>query len=374
MRRRVAIILCACAAALVPSCGFEKPEGAEGRCTLVLQAVDTSGVYGEGWRGVANANIEIVGAFYAYKQVFETDEAGRIEIEGLTSGDYYVQASMRDEENDVLLTGQQRMKLRSEAETKDTLFMSFVPLSPIVINELYYAGCNGSTFYYYDQFIELYNSTADTLYMDGIVVCRSQQSDILTQEELETVDFALAYYMYQFPGAWGETHLCPIGPGEYKVLAMDAINHHNYGALCVDLLGADYEFFNAANNDFDNPSVPDIDPVTTMGKEFVMSLGHTGIFIATGEEYTFATYTTNVGETPFVQVPLRTILDAVEVAENPSPTFRRYLTLRIDAGLGGTEMTKYSGRSIERKVPGFDSNNSSFDFVINPAPTPGYSR
>lgn len=143
MRRRVATISCACAAALLASCAVEKPEVVEGRCTLVLQAVDTSGVYGPGWTGAANASIEIVGAFYAYKQVFTADEAGRIEIEGLTSGDYYVQASLRDDENDVLLTGQRRMKLVSETEKKDTLFMSFVPLSPIVINELYYAGCNG---------------------------------------------------------------------------------------------------------------------------------------------------------------------------------------------------------------------------------------
>jgi hypothetical protein len=374
VKRSVEIISCACAAALLASCATEKPEVVEGRCTLVLQAVDTIGVYGPGWTSVANARIEIVSAFYAYKQVFTADETGLIEIEGLTSGDYYIQASMRDDENDVLLTGQRKMKLGSETVAEDTLFMSFVPVSPIVINELYYAGCNGSTFYYYDQFIELYNSTADTLYLDGIVICRSQQSDVLTQEELETVNFALAYYMYQFPGTWGATHRCPIGPGEYKVLAMDAVNHHNFGALCVNLLDADYEFLNAAQNDYDNVAIPDILPVTTMGKEFVMSLGHTGIFIATGESYTFATYTTNVGETPFVQVPLWTILDAVEVAENPSPTFRRYLTLRIDAGLGGTSMTKYSGRSIQRKVPGFDSNNSSFDFEILETPTPGCNR
>jgi hypothetical protein len=372
MKRSLAIVSLACAAALVASCGAEKPEVAEGRAALVLQAVDTSGVYSEGWSGVANASIEISSATSAYRRVFTTDETGRIVIDEISSGTYYIQASMRDDENDVLLTGQRKMKLRSEAEAKDTLFMSFVPLSPIVINELYYCGCNRSNFYFYDQFVELYNSTADTLYLDGIVVCRSQQSDGLF--DIEGADFALAYYMYQFPGTYGATRQCPIGPHEFIVIACDAINHNNYGALCVNLLNADYETFNAAQNDYDNVSVPNLVPVCTTGKDFTLTLTHTGVFIATGEEYTFAEYTTSSGVSPFIQVPLRTILDAVEYSASQSETLRRFLTLRIDAGLGGYGMTSYSGQSIERKVPGFDSNNSSFDFKISGAPTPGYSH
>lgn len=374
MKRFFAITSFACACALMFSCGLDKPDEADGRCVLVLQAVDTSGVLAEDWRSVAGAQVEIVAAETSYKGIFTADDNGRIVLEGLALGDYYIQASMRDEEHDVLLTGQTKRRLKSEAEVKDTLFMSFVPMSPIVLNEIYYCGCSGSTFYYYDQFIELYNSTSDTLYLDGYVVCRSQQSEVLSQQELEAVDFALAYYMYQFPGTRGVTHECPIGPHDFLVLAGDAINHHNYGALCVNLLNADYEFFNAAKNDYDNLSVPNIVPVTTVGNEFVMSLGHTAVFLATGEEYTFTEYTTSSGPSPFVKVPLRTIVDAVECAENTSPTFLRYLTLRLDAGLGGIGMTKYSGRSVERKVPGFDSNNSSFDFVIVGAPTPGYSH
>lgn len=372
MRRRIAIIVFAGAAALVASCGTEKPEVAEGRAALVLQAVDTSGVYGDDWMGVANASIEITSATSAYRRVFITDETGRIEIDELSSGTYYIQASKRDDENDVLLTAQRKMKLHSEAEERDTLFMSFVPVSPIVINELYYCGCNRSNFYFYDQFVELYNSTADTLYLDGIVLCRSQQSDGLF--DIEGADFALAYYMYAFPGSYGVTRQCPIGPHEFVVIACDAINHHNYGALCVNLLGADYETFNASQNDYDNLSVPNLTPVCTTGKDFTLTLTHTGVFMATGEDLTFRDYTTSSGVSPFIEVPLRTILDAVEYSASQSETLRRYLTLRIDAGLGGYGMTSYSGQSIERRVPGFDSNNSSFDFVINQVPTPGYSH
>jgi hypothetical protein len=373
MKRLFAIISCACAGVLVYSCGLDKPDEIDGRCVLVLQAVDTSGVFSEDWTGVAGASVEITSSTFAYKNIFTADEAGRLVIEGLPMGDYYIQASMRDEEHKVLLTGQKKRDLRSEAEVKDTLFMSFVPVSPIVINEIYYAGCNGSSFYFYDQFVELYNSTNDTLYLDGYIVCRSQQSEVLTAAELETVDFALAYYVYQFPGTRGVTRECPIGPGEYLVLASDAVDHHYYGgALCVDLPNADYEVFNALKNDFDNPRVDNLVPITSTGVDFSLNLGHTGVFIATGEEYTFAEYPASPG--PFVQVPLRTILDAVEYSGTQGTTFRRYLTLRIDAGLGGNGLTRYSGQSIERKVPGFDSNNSSFDFENIGAPTPGYSH
>jgi hypothetical protein len=373
MKRLFAIIAVACAGAFVSSCGLDKPDIAEGRCTLVLQAVDTSGVFSEDWAGVANAKVEITSSTFAYKNIFATDDIGRIVLEGLPSGDYYIQASMRNEERNLLLTGQKKKNLRSETAVKDTLFMSGVPMSPLVINEIYYAGCNGSSFYFYDQFVELYNSTNDTLYLDGYIVCRSQQSEVLTAEQLETVDFALAYYVYQFPGSRGVTRECPIGPGEYLVLASDAVDHHFYGgALCVDLTNADYEFFNALKNDYDNPRVPNLVPITNTGVDFSLNLGHTGVFIATGEEYTFAEYPASSG--PFVQVPLRTILDAVEYSGSQGPTFRRYLTLRIDAGLGGNGLTRYSGQSIERKTPGFDSNNSSFDFENLGAPTPGYSH
>ena len=267
MKRSLAIISVACAGALLFSCGLDKPDAADGRSVLVLQAVDTSGVFSEEWTSVANAKVECSERDGQRTRACSPPTmTGKIVIEGLPMGDYYIQASMRDEEHDVLLTGQAKKKLRSEAEVKDTLFMSFVPMSPIVINEIYYAGCNGSSFYYYDQFVELYNSTSDTLYLDGYVICRSQQSDGIF--DIEGADFALAYYMYQFPGTRGVTHQCPIAPKSFLVIACDAINHHNYGALCVNLLGADWEFFNPTQNDYDNLLVPNLLPVSTVGKDF----------------------------------------------------------------------------------------------------------
>lgn len=356
------------------SCGLEKPELADGRNALVLVAVDTSGVFSDEWRPVPHAKVEISSSTAVYKAVLETDEEGRLVLEGIPAGHYYVQASMRDEVNNVLLTGQMEQHLEGASEIDTTLFMSFVPLSPVVINEVYFCGCNGSIFYYYDQYIELYNSTADTIYLDGYFVCRSTQVDYLL--DWEAIDFAVAYYVYKFPGTRGVTKECPIEPHGFLVLASDAVDHSKYGALCVDLSLADYEFFCAYSNDYDNQYVPNLLPVTTQGNEFSYNIAHCALWLATGEEYTFAEhcYTSSSGGvtcSQYVDIPLNTIVDAVEYSANP--TSPRYMTVRLDAALGGVGINRYSGQSMERKVPGFDTNNSAFDFEKT-TPTPGYSH
>lgn len=374
MRARAAVAALASIAMLASSCGGERPGRADGRNVLVLRAIDTSGVYGEGWRGAPNAQVEVSSTTFVYKRVFSTDEEGFLVLEDLPAGEYYLQASLRDEVNRVLLTGQKRREFRGAEEIADTLFMSFVPLSPVVLNEVYFCGCNGAIFYYYDQFIELYNSTADTIYLDGHIMCRSTQVDNIL--DWEAVDFALAYYVYEFPGVRGVTKQCPIAPREYLVLASDAVNHNQYGALCVNLLEADYEFFCAYSSDYDNLAVPNLLPLSTTGNEFSYNIAHCALWLATGEEFTFAEhcYTSSSGGqicSPYVEVPLYTIIDAVEYSANPASP--RYMTIRLDAALGGNGITRYSGRSMERKVPGFDTNNSAFDFETT-TPTPGYSH
>jgi hypothetical protein len=375
MKRSVArYLILACAGALLGSCGIERPDLADGRNVLVLQALDTSGVYGVDTMAVASARIEITSPTFVFKHEYETDDEGRIVIKGLPNADYYIQASKRDEVNNVLLTGQRRQELRSEMQVEDTLFMSFVPMSPIVLNEIYFCGCNAAAFYYYDQFVELYNSTNDTIYLDGYVMCRSTQVDNLM--DWEAVDYAVAYYVYQFPGERGVTRQCPFAPHDFLVIASDAIDHHRYGSLCMDLSNADYEFFNAAANDYDVLTVPNLTPLTTTGNEFSYNIGHCALWLATGEEYEFQEHCYMSGTSqicsPYVHIPLNTILDAVEYSANPGSP--RYMTIRLDAGLGGNGITRYSGWSMERKVPGFDSNNSAFDFENIPRPTPGYSH
>ncbi|MDD4856534.1 MAG: DUF4876 domain-containing protein [Candidatus Krumholzibacteria bacterium] len=376
MKRIVLAAACISMGVALASCGLDKPQHPDGDNVLTLLALDTSGVYGSEWRGVPGAQVEISSTSFKYERVFETDADGSLVLNDLPAGNYMIQAS---EDSAVLLMGQTQEHLKSATEKKDTIYMSFASLSPVVINEIYYTGCNSSSFYFYDQFVELYNTTNDTIYLDGYFMIRGTQvaGEDFLDFDWETADFALGYYVYRFPGTRGVTRLCPIGPKKYLVIAQDAINHSKSGSLCLNLLGADWEFFNQMSSDFDNLSVPNLTQVSTSNNDFTMSLGHCAIWLSTGEEYLFKEhcYVNSSGGTTcstYIEIPYSTIIDAVEYAS--SLDARRYMSTTLDAGLAGVEVIKYSGQSVERKIPGLDSNNSTFDFEVNNSPTPGYSH
>ena len=65
-------------------------------------------------------------------------------------------------------------------------------------------------------------------------------------------------YIFQFPGSPGETNH-PIRPGQFMVLAVDAVDHKALFPGSVDLSRADWEFYNQFSpEDIDNPSVPNL--------------------------------------------------------------------------------------------------------------------
>lgn len=350
------------------SCGRERPCLPDGANSLQLWAVDTSNVDGLGWVPVGDAAVRVSSPSFIFSGEYRTGPDGWTLLEDLPAGTYRISIEKINQEENYVILGHKELSLVYEPSAVDTVLMNYQQSSPLTINEIYYAGCNYSQFYYFDQFVELYNSSADTIWLDGHIVCRSQQTTGVI--DLEAVDYALAYYVYAFPGQTGVTRTCPIAPGEFLVIATDAIDHSRYGARCVDLSSADWEFFAAHGNDYDNPEVPNLLPVTTTGVDFSMNLVHGAIFIATGEEWEFATHWHEGNELNYVHIPLRTIIDGVEYSSNPDA--ERYMTLRIDAGFAGVGNARYSAQSVQRRFPGLDSNNSAFDFVITDRATPGY--
>jgi hypothetical protein len=359
------------ALALLPaSCGRDKPSAPDGQSAITIVAVDTSGVTGEGWVPIAGAEVRMHCTTHDYQEVFLTDDEGRIVVENLPAGRYMIQAEKSNEAENILILGQKERMIVYEPAGLDTVFMKYITASPLVLNEVYYCGCNRSSFYFYDQFIELYNSSNDTLYLDGYIMCRGTQ--ITGMVDFEEVDYAMGYYVYAFPGERGVTKLCPIPPKGFLVIAGDALNHnHPQRPLCVDLENADWEFFNSMKSDYDNPNVRNLEPITTWGVDFTYNLFHAALWLATGEEYVFEYHWDGNKDQLYCHVPLWTIIDGVEYSGNPDS--EKYMTIRVDAGLGGNGMAKYSGLSIERRFPGLDSNNSTFDFEII-SPTPGYQH
>ncbi len=371
MRRRFGIIILFTVSALLFSCGIEKPSSPDGSNTLTLYAVDTSGVDGAGWVPVPGATVKISSTTFSYAETFEADENGLVVIEGMPAATYTIMAEKIMEEENVLILGQLAKTMVYEPEAVDTVFMSYIQASPVVINELYYCGCSAGYFYFFDQFIELYNSSQDTVYLDGYIVCRSTQVEEVLGD-IEAVDYAIAYYVYEFPGTRGVTKQVPLAPKEFMVLAGDAYEHSLVDDACVDLTGADWEFVNPIEFDIDNPAVPNLEPITPWSKDFTMNLAHQAIWLATGENHYFEAHWDGSKMQDYVHIPLGDIVDGVEYASNPDSD--KYLTIRIDAGLGGNGNTKYSAQSIQRRYPGLDSNNSTFDFEIIGPPTPGYQH
>ena len=369
--RKFAIAIAALLAAL-PACIKEMPSDPDGANSIVLYAVDTSQTAGEGWRTIAGATVRVNATTFYLQETCETDGEGKVAIAGLPAGEYIFVAEKTREEENVLILGNMSRTLRHVTGLVDTVFMSYLTASPLVINEVFYCGSDASKYYYYDQFIELYNSSNETIFLDGYIVCRGTQ--ITGMVDFQAIDFALGYYGFAFPGTRGVTELCPIEPGRHLVIACDAIDHSLYSRFGVDLSGADWEFFSPLGNDYDVPGVPNLTTITDNGTDFSMNLNHAAVWIATGEEYWFEDYTDPSSGTvsTYLHIPLWTVVDAVEYSANPESD--KYISREADAGLGGNGMARYTAQSIERRFPGLDSNNSTFDFVIVGPPTPGYQH
>jgi hypothetical protein len=152
------------------------------------------------------------------------------------------------------------------------------------------------------------------------------------------------------------------------VIAADAIDHSVYCSKSIDLSNADWECFNPLGSDYDNPVVPNLVSIhPTKGTDYLINLSHNGVVIASGEEYSFFEYEE---DKIHILLPIHTVIDGVEYAFSSS--VQKELTVRVDAGFAGG-CVKYSGESTERGVLGLDTNDSSFDFITIPDPTPGYS-
>jgi hypothetical protein len=118
----------------------------------------------------------------------------------------------------------------------------------VKINEVYYAGSQGFTME--DQYIELFNAGSSTAYLDGALIMRG----------LDT----MATRVFRFPG-WPGGHQRPINPGQYKVIAQDAVNFiagdlwAAADPYSVDLSHADFEAYTAWEwPPRNNPSVPNL--------------------------------------------------------------------------------------------------------------------
>jgi hypothetical protein len=368
------------------SCIEKMPTQKDGGYTYQSLNIDTLGIFAFdstlGYTPFKNRKITIESQSYfqslgiPMKEYATTDDKGRMHSTNLTNSKYNVYSEPVDtirynpdtgNWDSVKVIISEEIDIASDSEQEYINYTKIV-FPNLVINEIFYCGSDRPSFYFYDQFVELYNASDSTKYLDGMIICRARQS---VHPDLETNDFVQAIYIFQFPGTPLTGREYPIEPGEFICIAGDASDHSQYisNALNLDTVTVQWEFYNPYAGEVDNPAqnVTNILPDRTV--DFLINLSHNAIILADGSDWYYGeNYVSS--EKKYIHIPISTVIDAVEYSSNSESN--KELTRRLDAGFAGVGMSKYSGKSVERRIPGFDTNNSRLDFVILDIPTPGY--
>jgi hypothetical protein len=166
--------------------------------------------------------------------------------------------------------------------------------------------------YYFGGFIEVHNSSFDTLYLDGKILAWSIPWVWGTLDHpecsfwarwLEDPEGIWTHAFWAFPGS-GKSY--PLPPGGNAVVATDAIDHRAVRSDFLDLSGADFEFIGAENADVDNPAVPNMREFPGFSDYGDAILGH-GFYLS-GEIHFFLADPVNPDSLVRDNLPVRTPL------------------------------------------------------------------
>lgn len=366
------------------ACVEDMPSEKDGRFTYQAVVIDTLGIFAVnsqlGYAPFKNREITLESKSYfesdgQEKKFFaKTDNAGKVHFENLALSDYVLYTEIVDTTEISPLTGELdtvkisanvTLEIIENSSGVDTLYVNKV-IPGLVINEIYYAGPVNKAFYFYDLFIELYNASDTTVYLDGMMLCRARQS---VHPDMETNDFVQGIYVHQFPGVPLTGREYPLEPGKFTVVAGDAVDHSQYMPGALDLSAMEWEFYNPYAGEVDNPALNVTNILIDRTTDFLINLSHNAIILTDGSDWYYGESYTS-GDKQYVHLPFESVIDAVEYSSNPESN--KELTKRLDAGFAGIGISKYSGKSTERRIPGFDTNNSTLDFITLDIPTPGY--
>ena len=241
--------------------------------------------------------------------------------------------------------------------------------SPIVISEIYACGPQGSGLYYHDKYVEVFNQSDTVLYLDKMMIAIVYTNSNTGLHYRDDPEFIHSKSIWIFPGT-GKDY--PIQPGQFVLCAEDAIDHRLNAPNSVDLSHADFEFYKDDAPDIDNPAIPNMIKIyQTSGNDWLIG-GETGALILAN----FSADSLLPFDDQFL-IPYRTVFDGVEYKADPTKLDKKILNEGIDAGsTGGIQF--YTGKSMERILISNtgrkvlkDENNSSVDFMIINAPSPG---
>lgn len=270
-----------------------------------------------------------------------------------------------------------------------------------IIEEVFFTGIKTADGKNYNssRYFKLTNNTDKVLYADQLIL---GQSEFLTTDDRNPTpynvnqSFAVKGVMV-LPGAGTDY---PVQPGDFIVIADNAINHKQNTSTAYDLHNADFEFpsTNPALGQVDNPSVPNVEIIYSQmnyNMFFLHNRGFESYVIArfpAGEnkntfllnykyDYQYQNSAGGVTSKSAYAIPNSWIIDGVN--NSIQTKFVHTLTsASIDAGWTsvGTidnDANRF-GKSVRRKILGkmangknvySDTNNSTNDFVKDSQPS-----
>jgi hypothetical protein len=400
-----ALALAACDFGEITTYELEGP----GAVSFEVRAVtpDTAVAQALGWSGVsvpgAQVRLELEdddGSPWSAEAT--TDEAGFALFDQVPVGFHTVSVERElspDEREAAAQQGALALLTETRVQVSGTSTMAevLVPASicrSLVISEFAYAThlhANQVGTYNAGGFIELYNNSDTTIYLDGKVV--GSGFDILIDfpppqtcvayEPLRVDPGGIwAQFWERFPGS-GTDH--PVAPGETVVIATDAIDHRPFAPTAPDLRGADFEFRGPA--DVSNPGVTDMIPDGVRPNP-----SNRGLFFPAGRGVAFIAdpvVTAELDRMPFLfdrtwaRIPVEALLDVVVIYED-DPLFPEWpLCPQVShpsINRGASPMApNQSGLTVHRRILTIlpdgrpllqHTRTSPADMVIGP-PSPG---
>jgi hypothetical protein len=314
-----------------------------------------------------------------------SDSNGIVTLEGVISDLYLVSVNKQLTAEEMLqVTGKElvfrklvnsssgSIQLRADIQSGYQIKLDkIIAESPLVISEIYACGPPGAGLYFHDKYVELFNQSDSTIYLDGIMVAVVYHSSYLGLNYVDDPEFIHSKIVWVFPGEGSDY---PMLPGEFVVCAEDAIDHTINADSSVDLSNVSFEFYKDDAPDLDIPDVPNMVKIYQVASHNDWLIGGEkgGIVIAKMNPDSLMWYDDQL------LIPYEFILDGVEYRDDPTEIDQKFVNHSIDAGLtGGIQF--YTGKTMER-IPIMkngrkvlkDDNNSSLDFRVYQKPSPEY--
>jgi hypothetical protein len=268
----------------------------------------------------------------------------------------------------------------------------------LVISELYAHAPSlpAGGFYYTGDYLELYNNSDTTIYLDGKVigvgiswlrdyVGSPRDCDAMAKWRIDSAGIWTSTF-YRIPGT-GQTYA--LAPGEAVMLATDAIDHRQYLSSLQNLSGADFEFLGPS--DVDNPAVPNMvniglhEPGSVIGHGLIFNSINRIVFVADSlDPSTLVHDDLPVNDPDHVRIPAAKLLDVFTSIMQPyleatvtqpcpeliDPTFDRAHANLLDYNSFDTIKRRVLFAGASGNVVLQRTRTSSRDFMTS-SPSPG---